>query len=451
MAEAAQSIASSIRGDFDRIRDELEGLVRIPSVSAPGFDDARVRESADATATILKEAGAKDVRLLEVDGAHPAVYGEAPGPDGAPTVLLYAHHDVQPPGPDRLWQTPPFDPVERDGRLYGRGAADDKSGIVTHSAVLRAFGGSPPVNVKVLIEGEEEIGSAHLGAFLERYGDLLGTDVLVLADSGTWGVGRPALTTSLRGLVDCIVEVRVLEHAVHSGLYGGPIPDAVTVLARILATLHDDRGNVAIEGLVSGGPPKVDRDEDEFRREAGVVDGLELTGQGAITERLWSKPAVAVLGVDAPSIQESSNQIVPSARARVSLRLPPGQDPGHAMDALVRHLSSQGEWGARVTVEPDGRAEAFRVEARGPAFEAARRAMRDSWGTDPVDIGVGGTIPLATEFARAYPDAAILLTGAPDPDCRAHGENESVDLGELERACVAEALLLDYVARDSAT
>ena len=449
VGERAAQLRTAIDEGFPRVREELERLVQIPSVSAPGFDPQRVVESARACAEILETSGAIGVRLLEVKGAHPAVYGEASGREGGPTVLLYAHHDVQPPGPSDLWETPPFEPAERDGRLYGRGSSDDKSGIVTHAAALRAFDARPPVKVKFLIEGEEEIGSAHLKDFLERYTDLLGADVFVLADSGTWGVGRPALTTSLRGLVDCVVEVRVLEHAVHSGLYGGPIPDALTVLARTLATLHDERGNVAVEGLAQGSRPDVDLSEEQLRAEAAVAPEVRLLGEGSITERMWAKPAVAVLGIDAPSIRESSNQIVPVARARVSLRLAPQQDPGAAADALARHLRAAAPWGARVDVTPDGSAEGFAVSAQGRAFDAARGAMREAWGVDPIDIGVGGTIPLATQLARTFPDAAILLTGAADPDCRAHGENESVHVEELKRACVAEALLLDNLAERS--
>jgi len=313
---------------------------------------------------------------------------------------------------------------------------------VTHASVLRAFDATPPVSVKFLIEGEEELGSEHLGELLERYGDLLAADVLVLADSGNWAVGKPAITTSLRGVVDCEVEVRVLDHAVHSGLYGGAVPDALTVLARLLATLHDERGNVAIEALITGDPPDMDQPEEEFRRTAGVVEGVQLIGEGSITERVWMKPAVAVLGIDAPSIKESSNQLVPSARARVSLRLAPGQEPQAATKSLVEHLTGAAPWGAQVRVETHAAAEPFSVTPRGPVFDAARAALREAYGADVAEIGVGGTIPLATEFSRAYPAAAILLTGAADPDCRAHGENESVHLGDLERACVGEALLL---------
>jgi cysteinylglycine-S-conjugate dipeptidase len=441
-----RGVQDAVRQDMPRVREELDRLVRIPSVSAPGFDPAHVRASAEAAAQVLRAAGAGGVRLLQVVGAHPAVFAEAPGPDGAPTVLLYAHHDVQPPGRDDLWESPPFEPTERDGRLYGRGSSDDKAGVVIHAAALRAHGGRPPVNVKVLIEGEEEIGSEHLGEFFERYGDLLAADVVVVADSGTWKLGIPAITTSLRGLVDCIVEVRTLDHAVHSGLYGGPAPDALTALARLLAALHDEAGNVAIPGLATGPRPQLEAEEADFRRESGVLGSVRLIGAGSIAERLWAKPAVSVLGVDAPAIRESSNQLVPVARARVSLRLAPGQDPASAMDALVAHLEGAAPWGARVTVERGAGARPFAVRAEGPAFDAARRAFREAWGTAPVDIGMGGTIPLVAALQEAFPQAALVLTGVADPACRAHGENESVDLTELERGCVAETLLLFELA-----
>ena len=237
---------------FDRIRAELEQLVRIPSVSADGFDAGHVRQSAERTADWLGRSGLKGVRLLEVDGAHPAVFGVTKGPAGAPTVLLYAHHDVQPPGPAELWMSPAFEPTERDGRLYGRGTSDDKAGIAVHAAALQAFDGRPPVTVAAFIEGEEEVGSAHLPEFLARYGSLLTADAIVLADCANWRIGQPALTTSLRGIIDCIVEVRTLDHAVHSGMYGGPVPDALTALCKLIATLHTRRGAVAVRGLRTG-------------------------------------------------------------------------------------------------------------------------------------------------------------------------------------------------------
>jgi acetylornithine deacetylase/succinyl-diaminopimelate desuccinylase-like protein len=441
-----EELTTRVHDDAARIREELERLVRIPSVSFEGFDPATVQESAEATADILRAAGCPEVHLLELDGAPPAVFAQVPGPEGAPTVLLYAHHDVQPPGADELWETPPFDPVERDGRLFGRGSCDDKAGVVVHAAAIRAWGGRPPVTVKVFIEGEEEAGSPNLSRFLGAFGDQLSADVIVLADATNWDTGIPGLTTTLRGLVDCVVEVRVADHAAHSGMYGGPAPDAITALARMLSTLHDDRGNVAIPGLVTGEAPAVDLTEEEYRADLGARPGLQLIGEGTITERLWAKPALAVLGIDAPRVREASNQIVPVARAKLSLRLAPGDDPHRAQDALVKHLEANAPWGVDVHVTPGGAGEPYRVQADGPVYDAARRAFRDAWGTDPVDMGAGGSIPFVADFAERWPDAALLLTGVEDRQGRAHAENESVDLLELERACLAEALLLQYVA-----
>jgi len=446
MTESVEQARARIEEDMPRIQGDLERLIRIPSVSADGFDPDHVRASARETAELMETAGLSGVRFLEHGDAHPAVFGEIEGPAGAPTVLLYAHHDVQPPGNAADWDSPPFEPVVRDGRLYGRGSTDDKCGIVAHVAAVRAHDGRPPVGVKVFIEGEEETGSENLGGFLETHGDLLGADVLVLADASNWRLGVPGLTTSLRGLVDCTVEVRTLHHAVHSGMYGGPVPDAISALSRILATLHDDRGNVNIPGLDGDREAQVEYDEADYRKDATAVDGLQLIGEGSISERLWTKPAIAVLGIDAPTVVESSNQIVPVARAVVSLRIPPGVHSAKAMDALVAHLEAAAPWGAQVTVTRRAGAEPFAVDSDGPVYDAARRAFRDAWGTDAVDIGAGGTIPLVKAFVDSHPEAVILLTGMEDPDGRAHGENESLHLGEFERACVAEALLLDYLS-----
>jgi acetylornithine deacetylase/succinyl-diaminopimelate desuccinylase-like protein len=428
------------------VRADLERLIRIPSVSAPDFDPAHVRQSAQATAEILEGCGLDDVRLMEIEGAHPGVFGERPAPDGAPTVLLYAHHDVQPPGREQEWDSPPFEPTERSGRLYGRGSSDDKSGIAVHQAALLAHDGHPPVGVKVFVEGEEEIGSPFLSRFLERYRDDLSADVIVLCDSANWRVGQPAITTSLRGLVDCVVEVRTLDHGVHSGFLGGVFPDALTALARVLARLHGDDGRVAVPGLVEGDADPLDLTEEELRDQVGAVPGLQGLGDGSLTARMWARPAVSVLAIDAPTVAEASNTLVPVARAKVSLRLAPGQDPEAALDALTRHLEASAPWGAQVTVERGAVAHPVAIEARGPAFDAARKAFQEAWGTAPLDTGQGGTIPFVKEFSEAYPQAAILLTGVGDPECRAHGVNESVHLGDLERACVAEALFLHHLA-----
>jgi acetylornithine deacetylase/succinyl-diaminopimelate desuccinylase-like protein len=428
------------------VRADLERLVRIPSVSAAGFDPAEVRRSAEASAEILERSGLEGARLLEVDGAHPAVFGEHPAPAGAPTILLYAHHDVQPQGDEVDWDSPPFEPVERDGRLYGRGTSDDKAGIGMHAAALRAHEGTPPVGVTALIEGEEEIGSEHLTQFFERYGDLFRADAIVLADLANWRVGEPALTTSLRGLVDCVVEVRTLDHAVHSGMFGGPFPDAVTALARTIATLHDEQGRVAIAGLVWGDANGLDLSESELRQQAGALDGVNRIGDGSLTAQMWTMPSVSVLGVEAPRIAEAANKLVPVARAKVSLRIAPGDEPDRAMDALVAHLESNAPWGSEVHVTRGAKARPFALRAEGPVFDAARAAMKEAWGVAPVDIGAGGSIPLVAAFADAFPETPILLTGAADPDSRAHGANESLHLDDFAKACLAEALFLGLLA-----
>ncbi|HET6770733.1 MAG TPA: dipeptidase [Actinomycetota bacterium] len=428
------------------VRANLERLVRIPSVSADGFDPAEVRRSAEATAEILERSGLSGVRLLELEGTHPAVLGEHPAPAGAPTVLLYAHHDVQPQGDEADWESPPFEPIERDGRLYGRGTSDDKAGIAMHDAAMRAHEGTPPVGVTAFIEGEEEIGSTHLTQFLERYGELLRADVIVLADMANWRVGEPALTTSLRGLVDCLVEVRTLDHAVHSGMFGGPFPDAVTALSRLLATLHDDQGRVAISGLRSSHSDELDLTEKEFREQSGALAGVNRIGEGTLTSQIWTMPSVSVLGIDAPRIAEAANKLVPVARAKVSLRIAPGDDPDRAMDELVSHLESNAPWGSEVLVTRGAAARPFALRAEGPVFDAARGALEEAWGVAPVDIGAGGSIPFVAAFADAFPETPILLTGAADPDSRAHGANESLHLDDFANACLAEALLLERLA-----
>lgn len=435
-------LTTTIHDQFPAIRADLEHLVRIPSVSAAGFDPQHVRSSAAATHALLERVGATDVRLLELDGAHPAVFGQAAGPAGSPTVLLYAHHDVQPPGGADLWNTEPFEPTEVNGRLYGRGTSDDKSGIAIHAGVLRAFGGKPPVNVKVFVEGEEEIGSLHLEAFLTEYADLLAADVIVIADSGNWRVGQPAFTTSLRGLVDCVVEVRTLRNGVHSGQFGGVLPDALTSLARIIATLHDAEGEVAIPGLVTGEADPLDLTEAELRSDAQAVDSVNLIGSGGLTTRLWRKPACSVLAIDAPPVSEAINQLIPSARAKVSLRLAPGDDPHRAMAALTSHLIANAPWGAEVTVTPGAAGEPFELAAEGPGYDAFTTGFEAAWGTSPVQIGAGGSIPFVAAFSERFPAAEILLTGVADPTSAAHGPNESLDLDELRRGTLAEAIAL---------
>ena len=427
-------IRNAVATVLPSVLPDLEALVRIPSVSADPARFDQVHRSGEMTAQLLRKAGLPDVRLLSVDGGQPAVVARHPAPDGAPTVLLYAHHDVQPEGSREDWASEPFEPVRRGERLYGRGAADDKAGIAAHLAAIRAHGGPPPVGLTVFVEGEEEVGSPTLAAFLDQYAELLAADVIVIADSANWAVGKPALTTSLRGLADAEVEVRTLDHAVHSGMYGGPVPDALTTLCRLLATLHDDYGNVAVAGLGTRPAADLDCPEERFRAEAGVVDGVELIGSGSLVERLWTRPAISVLAIDAPRVARASNTLIPVTRAKVSLRVAPGDDSSAALDALIEHLHKHVPWGAQLSITRGDLGQPFRIDAKGPAYDAARAAFREAWdGEEPVDIGVGGSIPFIAAFAEAYPDAAILVTGVEDPDTRAHGANEGLHLGEFAR------------------
>ncbi len=439
-------LRARVRDAWPRASADLADLVRIPGISNPAFDPAQMRRSAEAVAELLREV-LPDVRVLtatRADGleSRPAVVGRAPAAPGAPTVLLYAHHDVQPAGADAAWRTPPFEPTERDGRLYGRGAADDKAGIVAHLAALRALGADRRVGVTVFVEGEEEVGSPTFGDFLRTHRDLLAADLVILADSVNWKVGVPAFTTSLRGLVACEVEVAVLDHALHSGMYGGPVLDALTLLVRLLATLHDDAGDVAVAGLRAAAEPTVDYDEAEFRADAGLLPGTVLAGTGSIAARLWTKPAISVIGIDATSVAHASNTLAPSARAKVSLRIAPGQEPADAMAALRAHLERNAPLGARVVVTDGEAGRPWAGEADSPLAQVARAAYGEAWGTDVVDVGLGGSIPLVSDLLEVFPAATVLVTGVEDPDSRAHSENESVDLAELEKAALAEALLL---------
>jgi acetylornithine deacetylase/succinyl-diaminopimelate desuccinylase-like protein len=440
-----EEIRAAIARELPGVRQDLERLVRIPSIAFPGYDHSHVERSAEAVAQLLRDAGVPDVQIVR-SGGQPAVIGRRPGPTGTPTVLLYAHHDVQPTGDVKHWDSDPFEVTERDGRLYGRGVADDKAGVMVHLAALRAFGDDLPVGVVVFIEGEEEFGSESLGDLLREHRDGIAAEVIVIADSGNWEIGVPALTTALRGIVNGFVEVRTAQRAVHSGMFGGAVPDALMALAHLITSLHDGNGDVAVPGLVSGVSAPLDMPEDRFREEAGVLDTVGLIGTGRLVERLWTRPAISILGIDAPPAGDAPNAIVPVARAKFSVRVAPGDSAQLVFDSVARHLQRHAPWGAQVTVTLEQLGEPCSIDATGPAYDAARSAFAEAWDHEPVDIGVGGSIPFIATFQELFPKASILVTGVEDPHGNAHGPNESLHIGEFERACVAEALLLSKLA-----
>ncbi len=442
-------LRSRVSAELPRIRQDLEDLVRIESVSADPARAGEVQRSAEAVAALFVADGFEDTQIVSAheDGRAPAVIARKPAPPGKPTVLLYAHHDVQPENDPAEWDSPPFEPTERGDRLYGRGAADDKAGIVAHLAAVRALGDDLGVGVTMFIEGEEEVGSETLTDLLAQHADFLAADVIVIADSTNWDVGVPALTTSLRGLVRVDVEVRTLTHAVHSGMWGGLVPDALMALTRLLSSLHDDNGDVAVKGLHSGPAADVDYPEDRLRAESGIGADVEFIGSGSVVERLWTKPALTVTGIDAPKVDGASNTLTAVARAKLSLRIAPGDTTENALDCLRAHLEAHVPWNADLGISVVDTGEPTQIDASGPAYDAAREAFTDAWdGVRPIDMGVGGSIPFIAEFLKTFPRASVLVTGVEDPDTRAHGANEGLHLAEFERVCLAETLLLAKLA-----
>ncbi len=435
-----QTLREAVRADEARIRSDLERLVALPSIAFDDFPRAPLDDAAELVAGLLREVGAPSVRMVDVAGEAPSVLAEWPG---EPTVLLYAHYDVQP-APREGWQSDPFGPVQRDGRLYGRGAADDKSGVAAHLAAMRAWGGKPPIGVKVLIEGSEENGRQRLLQLVDADPDLMRADVMVICDDGNWKLGEPTLTQSLRGHGKLTLTLTTLTGALHSGQFGGPAPDALLALIRLLATLHDDRGAVAVEGLQDGEWPGADMPEDDFRRQAGVLDGVALTGAGTIADRLWARHAISVLGLDAPPVDGAGNIVIPDARAKVAVRVPPGADPVHSMDAVRAHLEARVPWGARLEVEVEPASTPVELDG---GQRAAERALAAAYGKPVHRMGSGGSVPLVAKLQSAYPDAGFVLWGAQDADhAHIHAPNESVSLDEVAAIALAEALLLRELA-----
>ncbi len=459
---AVEAAIRHVESQLEHTKAGLTRLVRIPSVSAEGFPPEAVRRSAEATVALLREAGLENPRLLELPGHHPYVYAEWLHAKGAPTLLVYGHHDVQPAGRPEKWTSPPFEPAERAGRLYGRGAVDDKGTFITHVAAVAAWlrsAGRLPLNLKFLIEGEEEIGSPGLDAFLARYAGMLSADAAVLADTGNFEVGHPALTYQLRGIAQVDVEVRCLKQPIHSGFWGGPVPDAVRILARLIASLEGADGRLAIPGLydqVATTPAKQLRriralpfDERKFREAAAMRPGTRFVGEKAysVWERLWTRPALTVIALEAHPLQGSSNQVPDAARARLSMRTVPEQDAARAGRLLVRALRRNPPAGARVSARLTGTSSWWTTDPEGPAFEAARRALRAAYGRDAAMIGAGGSIGFVQPFSDALGGVPCLLMGVEDPSSAIHSENESLHLGDFVKAIRAAVHLYDELAR----
>ena len=432
---------------------DLSRLVRIPSVSWAAFDPANVEASARAVADLLTQLGVFD--SVEVKRAaigetdvlgQPAVLARRAPRNGKPTVMLYAHHDVQPPGHDEDWDSLPFEPTVRGDRLYGRGASDDKAGVLTHVAAIRALietlGPDFDLGLVLFIEGEEEFGSRSFKNFLLDNRDALAADVIVVADSDNWDVDTPALTVRLRGNVTFRLTVRTLAHASHSGMFGGAAPDAMLAMVQLLATLHDENGSVAVDGLTGGDSVTPEYPESRLREEAALLDGVTPIGTGSILDRIWSKPSITVTGIDAPSVANASNTLAPSVAVRISARIAPGQSASDAFARLEEHLTRHAPFGAHVEIDDVDEGDPFQVDTSGWAVAEAHSAMADAWGKPAVEAGIGGSIPFIADLVQQFPDAQILVTGVEDPDTRAHSPNESQHLGVFRRAILSEALLL---------
>ncbi|MDR3608312.1 MAG: M20/M25/M40 family metallo-hydrolase [Oligoflexia bacterium] len=451
---------------FPEYLEDLKALVRIPSVSFAGFPEAEVRRSAEAVAVLLRKRGLENVEILSLPGAHPYVYGERLRAPGKPTLLLYAHHDVQPPGREELWKTAPFEPTLKPGpggdRLYARGAADDKAGIIIHTSAIDSYlktVGELPVNVKVVIEGEEEIGSTHLPKFLETYRSKLDADVLVLTDTSNFDCGVPALTVALRGLVGLEVEVRALTKTVHSGMWGGPLPDPAAALSKMLARLTDEEGQIAVPSVLDDVRPISDREraefakipysEEDFRKQCGIIPGAKLLRSNGISPgiQIWRLPSLSINAIQASSRKQAGNVINDAAWAKVTIRLVADMDPEKVARQLQDFLRSLVPWGLEVSFKVEAANGAWATETAGWAFEAADQALAAGYGKAPLKIGCGGSIPFVKPFADALGGAPALLVGIEDPYTDAHGENESLLVSDLEKASLSQIHLFKELAQ----
>ncbi|AQU70014.1 dipeptidase [Streptomyces niveus] len=445
-------IAETVTSLMPRARAELAELVAFRSVADPAqFPREECEAAASWVADALRAEGFRDVAALDTPDGSQSVYGFLPGPEGAPTVLLYAHYDVQPPLDESAWVTPPFELTERDGRWYGRGAADCKGGFVMHLLALRALkaAGGVPVAVKMIVEGSEEQGTGGLERYAEEHPELLAADTIVIGDTGNFRVGLPTVTATLRGMTMLRVQVDTLEGNLHSGQFGGAAPDALAALIQLLASLRAQDGSTTVDGLAADADwDGLDYPEADFRKDAKVLDGVGLIGRGTVADRVWARPAVTVIGIDCPPVVGATPSVQASARAQISLRVPPGQDAVEATKLLTAHLEAHTPWGARVAVEQVGQGQPFRADTSSPAYSSMAEAMRVAYpGEEMQTAGMGGSIPLCNTLAALYPAAEILLIGLSEPEAQIHAVNESVSPEELERLSVAEAHFLVNYAR----
>ncbi|MEU0692715.1 dipeptidase [Streptomyces niveus] len=445
-------IAETVTSLMPRARAELAELVAFRSVADPAqFPREECEAAAAWVADALRAEGFRDVAALDTPDGSQSVYGFLPGPEGAPTVLLYAHYDVQPPLDESAWVTPPFELTERDGRWYGRGAADCKGGFVMHLLALRALkaAGGVPVAVKMIVEGSEEQGTGGLERYAEEHPELLAADTIVIGDTGNFRVGLPTVTATLRGMTMLRVQVDTLEGNLHSGQFGGAAPDALAALIQLLASLRAQDGSTTVDGLAGDADwDGLDYPEADFRKDAKVLDGVGLIGRGTVADRVWARPAVTVIGIDCPPVVGATPSVQASARAQISLRVPPGQDAVEATKLLTAHLEAHTPWGARVAVEQVGQGQPFRADTSSPAYSSMAEAMRVAYpGEEMQTAGMGGSIPLCNTLAALYPAAEILLIGLSEPEAQIHAVNESVSPEELERLSVAEAHFLVNYAR----
>ena len=447
------ALTAAVQRDFSASVADLSKLVRIESVSWDGFDPAAVLQSAEAVKQLVEGLGVFEsvtVSRAEIGSTgalgQPAVLATRAARNGKPTILLYAHHDVQPPGNEADWESKPFEPTVRGDRLYGRGAADDKAGVMAHIAAIRALiaveGPEFEVGLALFIEGEEEFGSRSFENFLTKHQRELAADVIVVADSDNWDVTTPSLTVALRGNVTFKLKVSTLAHASHSGMFGGAAPDAMLATIQLLATLHDAHGSVAVAGLRSHESETPATEEADLRRDAALLDGVSLIGRGPVLSRLWSQPAITITGIDAPTVMNASNTLSPSITVKVSARIAPGQTAANAFDALETHLRAYAPFGAHLDLSDIDLGNPFLVDTTGWAAVEAKAAMAQAWGVAPVETGIGGSIPFIAHLVETFADAQILVTGVEDPDTRAHSPNESLHLGVFRRAILTEALLL---------